>query len=830
VGRNSKLMDVLDEYYWVAPGVDIVPLDEETLLLRSDTVALRIEGNLARFLRDFVFPQLDGSKTLRQIAAGLSDSAQDELKARLDGLVNAQVLRADAQPRQVLSLASQLTAPFDQFLHAVGISVDEARAILRESEVSIIGLEGQGGHIAALLGQFGIGKFVLVDPFPCHAGNLTLMPFGNPTDIGRPRQTVISEGIQVRHPDAKIALAGPELNRSGLEQLVSNSNMIVSCFDKGYAASHHWVNQASLEYNIPALYTEVKAHLAFVGPMVIPDQTACYMCYRMRSIANANDFEEAITYEEYLDHTKSPALHERAALPTMPSFIANLAALEIVKHLLSITSSGLSGRVLEFDALTLETQFHPILQKPDCPVCSLKKNTARKQLSLAEITANTDEPGDLMRALPFLVSSRTGIIRAIQQFQKDISEPRTPYIFGAELSNHRFLTQPEDQHEHCSGKGYTLESAHLSVLGEAVERYSGSCWNIQEVLFASRDELDGESLDPAELVLFRDQQYSGIRYSPYTGTNRLGWIKARSLIDGRLVYVPALAVFMNYEVQRPEEFLFPVTSNGLACGATLADAICAAALEVIERDAFMITWLNRLPSQRLRWDTLPDTEALQLCHAYRRRGVELILLRLTTDHPFHVFCAIGVQTNKPNEPAAVVGLGADMFASRAASRAISEVGQVRPALRKRFRGAEGQQRAELLLEDPHRVESLDDHDLLYATQHALPFLGFLTDQSVQECQWDVIESLQAEVKLARLVEYFQSQKQELLYYNLTPPDMADLRLYTVRVIIPGYQPIDFGWNERRLGGKRLYRLPWTLNLATAPTTFEQLNDYPHPLA
>jgi hypothetical protein len=50
------------------------------------------------------------------------------------------------------------------------------------------------------------------------------------------------------------------------------------------------------------------------------------------------------------------------------------------------------------------------------------------------------------------------------------------------------------------------------------------------------------------------------------------------------------------------------------------------------------------------------------------------------------------------------------------------------------------------------------------------------------------------------------------------------------VILPGFQPIDFGWKERRLGGARLYRLPFDLGLRPTMTDWDDLNDDPHPLA
>ena len=154
----------------------------------------------------------------------------------------------------------------------------------------------------------------------------------------------------------------------------------------------------------------------------------------------------------------------------------------------------------------------------------------------------------------------------------------------------------------------------------------------EEIIFRHRRELDGKSLDPRELVLFAPSQYAELRYSAYSDDSVFGWVPARSLVGDQLVFVPALAVFMNYEVQRPEEFIFPITSNGLAAGPTLAEAILRAAFEVLERDAVMITWLNRLPCTRVDPLSHPDPDVQEICTAYERRGVhfELYLFPLIT--------------------------------------------------------------------------------------------------------------------------------------------------------------------------------------------------------
>jgi ribosomal protein S12 methylthiotransferase accessory factor len=259
-----------------------------------------------------------------------------------------------------------------------------------------------------------------------------------------------------------------------------------------------------------------------------------------------------------------------------------------------------------------------------------------------------------------------------------------------------------------------------------------------------------------------------------------------------------------------------------------------AANEVLERDAFMIAWLNRLPAQRFSARAHPDADIAELAELYRRRGVEIRLYRLPTDHDCAVFAGVALEAPGRGGPAAVVGLGADPDPVMASRKAALEVCQVRPALRRRMRNPKTQTRLQELVNDPHLVATIDDHDLLYASPQSLPRLGFWLD--VDEQPFDVTSRCAdtPAQKLADLLGWLKIQSNQgsydLLYVNLTPLDMAELGLYTARAILPGFQPIDFGWKERRLGGHRIYSQPFKLGLRPEHSNWDKLNHDPHPLA
>jgi ribosomal protein S12 methylthiotransferase accessory factor len=166
----------------------------------------------------------------------------------------------------------------------------------------------------------------------------------------------------------------------------------------------------------------------------------------------------------------------------------------------------------------------------------------------------------------------------------------------------------------------------------------------------------------------------------------------------------------------------------------------------------------------------------------------------------------------------------------AARKALLEVGQVRPALKRRMREKAARERLAALVADPGSVATLDDHDLLYASPQMLGAFGFLLDRPIEPVDWEPPVPDDAPCRLRALTEHWAASGGDILYYNLTPPDMQDLGLYTARVIVPDAQPIYFGRQERRLGGRRLFSLPKELGLTGAASAPEGLNPDPHPLA
>jgi ribosomal protein S12 methylthiotransferase accessory factor len=824
-------------YYALANGTDVVSVGPEKVTFRSDTGSLALEGESAVVFAERILPLLDGRRALEEVAATLPSLPVEQLRAHLDALVDAHVLVRSASPR-----AGSTPPPNDAFLallESIGLPREKAADRLQALHVVALGLEGAGAHAVVALAGAGVGRITLVDPFPCSAGDLAALPHTSASAVGRPRQDIVRELLADRASKSRVE-SGPahEIDKDSVLEMTRGASLVLATFDRAFAAANQWVNRASIETGVPALFGQMQGHRWIAGPLVIPDETACYLCWRMRSIACSEDFASAMAYEEYLDQQRHPQGGSRPVIPSLHAHLGSVLATEALKMFLALGTLTLAGRIQEYDALAGTLLSHHVLFRPECPACAKKKPLTDAATNLSAAV----QRGDILAAQPFLVSPRCGIVRTVRTVLKDPSEPEIPYVSRAELANHRFLSETGDEFIVGSGKGFTPEEARASALGEAIERYSASLTATDDIRSATCDELPGRWLDPRRLVLYRPEQYAHLAYSPYKNGTQMGWLPCRSFLTTESVHVPAIAVFMAYDVRHEGEFIAPITSNGLAAGPTLADALRSAALEVIERDAFLHMWLHRLRATRVDAATHPDARVMGVVRAYDRRGVRMELFRLTIDHAIPVFAALGVEDRGASDgPAVVVGLGADLVPAVAARRAILEVAQVRPALRVRLRSEEAKQRVAELLEDPHRVTSLDDHDLLYTSRTMIGAFDFLRNAECVPMEWSatIPDAERMEVRDAKtgalddlrtIARQLDAMGTELLYRDLTTADVRPFGLHTVRALIPDFQPIHFGRAERRLGGTRLYEVPRRLGLRSTNATIDDLNDLPHPLA
>jgi YcaO-like protein with predicted kinase domain len=186
------------------------------------------------------------------------------------------------------------------------------------------------------------------------------------------------------------------------------------------------------------------------------------------------------------------------------------------------------------------------------------------------------------------------------------------------------------------------------------------------------------------LPTVRPEQLPLARRSSYAPARPLPWTEGVDLLGDEPVWVPYELVHANACLPRvPGSGCFVCSTNGLAAGNTLAEAIVHGLCEVVERDACAL-WERSSPQQRaatqLDLDSIDDPACRELLARLDDAGVDVLLWDVTSDLSLPVYRAIIVdrQTDPVLAPIpGAFGAGCHPVPAVALSRTLTEAAQSR---------------------------------------------------------------------------------------------------------------------------------------------------------
>lgn len=228
-----------------------------------------------------------------------------------------------------------------------------------------------------------------------------------------------------------------------------------------------------------------------------------------------------------------------------------------------------------------------------------------------------------------------------------------------------------------SGKGLSLDAAFASGLMEAIEAYHAERI-IAPLLLASYNELRHSHplIDIAGLPHHKLNRYHD--------NLQLLWIEGWDLVGDSPCWVPYELVHGNYTLPLPSGCgCFLMSSNGLASGNHLLEAIGHGICEVIERDAAAL-WLQRDPetrrARRVDIDTIDDPGCRAVLDRFAAADMAVGLWDISTDISLPAFiCSIVTRDERDifRQLYTSGGLGCHPTPTIAALRAMTEAAQTR---------------------------------------------------------------------------------------------------------------------------------------------------------
>jgi thiazole/oxazole-forming peptide maturase SagD family component len=350
------------------------------------------------------------------------------------------------------------------------------------------------------------------------------------------------------------------------------------------------------------------------------------------------------------------------------------------------------------------------------------------------------------------------------------------------------------------------ESARLAALGEAYERAAAAARPEKlatGLTWRALTTSGRAALAPERFQLYSSRQLEtgqpGIGEGgpaspsprPFDAETPTAWVLGEELGSGRELWLPAPWVLLPHLCAAGEPFLTEGTSTGLATGPDRDSARLSGLLEVVERDAVALAWLQRRPWKRLALAGLGDLDEMVETRL-GLAGYRLHLADLTSDLGLPTIVAV------LEAPAGgiVLGSACRFRAEEAALKAVLEAHQAR------LSWSTALERGETVSGEtgPDEIRTFADHALLYTRPEAARrVLGRLTNAD----HHDPPPAWEAEgAPLAALVRHLERAGHPSFAVDLPTPDPSS-NWAVVRALVPSLVPLNGRDDLRPLGSARL---------------------------
>jgi len=321
-----------------------------------------------------------------------------------------------------------------------------------------------------------------------------------------------------------------------------------------------------------------------------------------------------------------------------------------------------------------------------------------------------------------------------------------------------------------TGKGLTGDQARVSVLMEAIERYSAEIKEEDHAKFRFESYKEGNSenkVEPSSLILSA--------LSKVTPDSKIEWCEGYDLMAEEEVLLPANAVYHPYTTTRGGR-LFRSDSNGIASGNNLEEAIFHGMMEVIERDALSYAEIKKDAGKRIAIEE-DDGLIYELKERFNSQGIETHFWYIPTDVGFPTV-VLALDSPEKDANLLVYGAGTHSDPRIAAIRAITEAAQSR--LMRIVKGGSGITPVDyetVKRMNRHWFEAKDgDKDAVRLSE--LPYLA--------------TDTIDGDIKIA--LERLRAIEKRVLVVDLTREEIG---IPVVRVVIPGFEV--YARNPERLG-------------------------------
>jgi len=314
------------------------------------------------------------------------------------------------------------------------------------------------------------------------------------------------------------------------------------------------------------------------------------------------------------------------------------------------------------------------------------------------------------------------------------------------------------------GKGLDLASAKASGLMESIEAFHAERPRVP-LRLATLEELiyNANVLNPDSFWQSADQTFHA--------NLQILWTQGTDLLSGRETWVPFDLVHLNFALSRRADSGLPVSSNGLASGNHLLEAISHGICELVERDAVARWEVDPASGSRVDPQTIDDPDCQEILDRFARANLFASIWNVTNDLQIPCFYCklIDCSATASHSFAFASGSGCHPSRSIALARALTEAAQSRLT----FIAGSRDDQTEATYEYLQSRLAFEECDKLRAADVPLHRFNDAPSQTHDDVLADVIWELQ---------QLRNRGCRQVIAVDLTLPEFS---IPVVRVIIPG---------------------------------------------
>lgn len=416
------------------------------------------------------------------------------------------------------------------------------------------------------------------------------------------------------------------------------------------------------------------------------------------------------------------------------------------------------------------------------------------------------------------IAKKENIIGRIQQdiyYYND--EPKIP-SFTVEIKYRSFSTYGFTMEKFRRYSSFSKERCLLKTLGESIERYSLNIYYKKDFLWDSYENLKDKAIDPKKFISFSESRIKPTFKIYNNDREKLNWTKGFCFNNDKDIFIPAQLVYLPYKFKKGEPIINFSISTGAACYNSLKGAILTGLLEVIERDAFMVNYLNEFSRNIIDINKSKEEIFQKIIYQTERYNLKLYILDISTDVPVYSILAILIDETGLG-PALSVGTKSDLNIRDCIVGAVEECFQVRPWIREMMIKKEIKGIKKVKKKRDYLFEKVE-RGLLWSTSDMIKKIDFfLKGKKVPINNFYPVKTK----NLDALLNWFKKEKKEVFYIDVTPFNLRR-KIFVVKVLVPQFQPLYLDERFPSWAKERLREVPIKIGLRP----LRNINKFPHP--